>query len=139
MIVLDTNVVSALMQRQPDPRVVAWLDALPAESIWLTTITVFEIRFGIELLADERKRQRLEMAFQDSLVEDFGQRILAFDQAAAEAAGRMAAKLRSIGRPPEIRDVEIAGIVIARKAVLATRNTKHFENADIPLVDPWEP
>lgn len=137
MIVLDTNVLSALMQRRPDPQVIGWLDGLPAESIWLTTITVFEIRFGIEILAAGRKRQRIEMAFENSLVEDFGQRVLAFDQPAAHAAARIAANLRSLGRRPEIRDVEIAGIVSTRKATLATRNTKLFESTGLPLVDPW--
>jgi len=137
VIVLDTNVLSALMQRRPDPQVIGWLDGLPAESIWLTTITVFEIRFGIEILAAGRKRQRIEMAFENSLVEDFGQRVLAFDQPAAHAAARIAANLRSLGRRPEIRDVEIAGIVSTRKATLATRNTKLFESTGLPLVDPW--
>lgn len=137
MIVLDTNVLSALMQSEPDTGVVAWLDRLPAESIWITAITVFEVRFGLDLLADGRKRRRLEAAFAAALAEDLEARILPFDHTSAEAAGRIAAKQRSLGRPVEIRDVEIAGIVAARKAALATRNTRHFEQLGIPLIDPW--
>jgi len=137
MIILDTNVLSAVMQKQPDTTIVSWLDGQPTESIWLTTITVFEVRFGIELLAPGRRRRRLEAAFEISLVEELGGRVLAFDQPAAEAAARIAAELRSSGRPPEIRDVAIAGIAAARSATLATGNIRHFENLGIPLIDPW--
>jgi toxin FitB len=137
LILLDTNVLSALMRRETDPVVVAWLDAQPPESIWTTPITVFEIRFGIEILAKGRKRKALEEAFASALDEDFGGRILAFDQAAADAAAAIAARQREAGRPVEIRDVQIAGIAAARKATLATRNTRHFDGTGIALVDPW--
>jgi hypothetical protein len=138
VILLDTNVLSALMQRESDRTVVTWLDGLPAESIWTTSITVFEIRFGLELLADGRRRQRLEETFRRSLEEDFEGRVLPFDQAAALAAGAIAAEQRRTGRPVEIRDVQIAGIAVARKATLATRNVRYFENTGVSLVDPWQ-
>lgn len=137
MIVLDTNVLSALMRREADPVVVAWLDTQPPESIWTTAITVFEIRFGLEILANGRRRRSLEDAFAKALDEDFDGRVLPFDQTAAEAAAAIAAEQRRAGRPVEIRDVEIAGIAAARKATLATRNTRHFEGTGIALVDPW--
>lgn len=137
MILLDTNVLSALMRREADPVVVAWLDAQPPESIWTTAITVFEIRFGLGILAEGRKRKALEEAFASALDEDFDGRVLAFDQAAADAAAAIAARQRQAGRPVEIRDVQIAGIAAARKAALATRNTRHFEGAGITLIDPW--
>lgn len=137
MIVLDTNVVSALMRREPDSLVVTWLDGLPPESIWTTSITIFEVRLGLEILAAGRRRRQLEDAFGMVLAEDFEDRILPFDQTAAQAAGRIAASQRRAGRPVEIRDVQIAGIVSARKATLATRNTRHFEGIGLALVDPW--
>ena len=137
MIVLDTNVVSALMQQDPEPRVVAWLDGLPPESIWTTAITVFEVQFGLALLAPGRRRRQLEEAFAHALDEDLEHRILPFDQSAASTAGAMAAKRRRAGRSVEIRDALIAGIVAARKASLATRNGRHFEGLDLPLIDPW--
>lgn len=137
MIVLDTNVVSALMRHEPDPAVVTWLDSLPVESIWTTSVTVFEVRLGLEILAAGRRRRQLEDAFAKALEEDFENRVLPFDQAAAQAAGRIAAERRSAGRPVEIRDVQIAGIVNVRKATLATRNTRHFEGCGLVLVDPW--
>ena len=137
MILLDTNVLSALMRRETDPVVIAWLDAQPPESIWTTAITVFEIRFGLEILAKGRKRKALEEAFASALDEDFDGRVLAFDQAAADAAATIAARQREAGRPVEIRDVQLAGIAAARKATLATRNTRHFEGTGIAIVDPW--
>ncbi len=137
MIVLDTNVLSALMRREADPVVVAWLDTQPPESIWTTAITVFEIRFGLEILTNGRHRRSLQDAFAKALDQDFDGRVLPFDQTAAEAAAAIAAEQRRAGRPVEIRDVEIAGIAAARKATLATRNTRHFEGTGIALVDPW--
>jgi predicted nucleic acid-binding protein len=137
MIVLDTNVISALMRHEPDPLVSEWLDGLPPESIWTTSITVFEVRLGLEILAAARRRRQLEEAFAKALEEDFENRVLSFDPAAAQAAGIIAAERRRAGRPVEIRDVQIAGIVSARKATLATRNTRHFEGCGLGLVDPW--
>lgn len=137
MILLDTNVVSALMRREPDPIAVAWLDGLPAESIWTTAITVFEVRFGLELLPAGRRRQQLEEAFTKALAEDFEGRVLAFDDSAAHAAGRIAAPRQRAGRPLEIRDLQIAGIAIARRAALATRNSRHFEGLGVDLLNPW--
>jgi toxin FitB len=137
VIVLDTNVVSALMRTEPDPIVVAWLDRLPPESIWTTSVTVFEIRLGLEILAEGRKRRHLEEAFAKALEEDFENRVLPFDEAAAQAAARIAAERRRAGRTVEIRDVQIAGVVSVRKGTLATHNTRHFEGCGLVLVDPW--
>ena len=137
MILLDTNVLSALMQRDLDQSVVGWLDGLPAESVWTTSVTVFEVRFGLEILAKGRRRRSLEEALTKALEEDFEGRVLPFDQAAAEAAAMIAAKQRRAGRPVVIRDVQIAGIAAARKATLATRNVRHFEGLGLAIVDPW--
>lgn len=137
MIVLDTNVISAFMQREVDPVVLTWLDAQPAESIWTTSITVFEVRMGLELLVQGRRRHTLEELFAKMLEEDFEGRVLPFDSAAAQAAGRIAAERRRTGRSLEIRDLQIAGIAAARKATIATRNVRHFEGLDLQLINPW--
>ncbi|HTQ21720.1 type II toxin-antitoxin system VapC family toxin [Mycobacterium sp.] len=137
MILLDTNVLSALMQQASDPAVVHWLDEQPAKSIWTTAVTVFEIRTGIELLERGRRRKRLEQAFSQLLAEDLEGRVQPFDQPAALAAGPIAAAVQRAGQPVEIRDVQIAGIATARHAVLATRNTRHFEATSVSLVNPW--
>ncbi len=137
MIVLDTNVLSALMQQAPEPRVVAWLDAQPTESIWTTSVTVFEIRFGLEAMAKGKRQRALQEAFRLALTEDLSGRVLNFDVAAADEAAVLSARLRAQGRTVEIRDVMIAGIVAARRGILATRNTKHFQDTKIRVVNPW--
>ncbi len=137
MILLDTNVLSAVMRRDPDRVVLRWLDGLPLESVWTTAITVFEVRFGLEILESGRRRRALEEAFARALMEDFEGRVLPFDDAAAHAAGRLAAERRRAGRNMEIRDAQIAGIAAARKAAIATRNLRPFEGIGVALIDPW--
>ena len=137
MILLDTNVVSALMRRDPDRAVVAWLDDQPTESVWTTSVTVFEVRLGLQILDPGRRRRQLEQAFNELLRLDLQDRIQPFDVAAAAAAAGIAARQRHSGRTVEIRDVQIAGICAARKATLATRNLRHFTDAGVNLIDPW--
>ncbi|MGB3520086.1 MAG: type II toxin-antitoxin system VapC family toxin [Mycobacterium sp.] len=137
MILLDTNVISALMQQRPDDVVVPWLDGLPAESIWTTSVSVFEVWTGLELLEPSQRRRRLELAFTQLLAEDLDGRVQTFDQPAAVAAAGLAARGGREGRPLEVRDVEIAGIAVARKAALATRNVRHFRDLGVELINPW--
>jgi predicted nucleic acid-binding protein len=98
---------------------------------------VFEVRFGLELLPPSRRRRQLEDAFSRSLEDDFQGRVLAFDDRAANAAATHAASRRRTGKTVEFRDIEIAGIVLSRRAKLATRNTRHFIEFGIELIDPW--
>jgi toxin FitB len=137
VIILDTDVFSALMKGGDDRAIEKWLNRNSGELFWTTTITIFEIRTGIELLANERRKQKLEVAFVRCLREDLENRIFDFDRDAAVEAASMAARRRLIGAPLEIRDNQIAGIVASRRTTLATRNTRHFENLGIELVDPW--
>jgi toxin FitB len=137
VILLDTNVVSALMRRHDDPQVVGWLRSQPNESVWTTAVTVFEIRSGLEELVAGRRRTQLEAAFTSTLSEDLDRRVLPFDVLAAQAAGAIYASRRRAGRPMEFRDAQIAGIAAARRATLATRNVRHFADLGIALVDPW--
>ena len=138
MIILDTNVLSALMQAAPEPKVVAWLDRQPSESVWITSITVFEARFGLALLPAGRRRQALEAAFMELLEEDLENRVLPFDDAAAAEAAALAAQRQHTGRPVDFRDTQIAGIALARRATLVTRNVRHFADLAIQVVNPWE-
>lgn len=138
MIILDTNVLSALMHATPQREVVAWLDLQPSESVWTTSITVFEARMGLHLLPAGRRRQALESAFAILLEEKLENRVLPFDETAATEAASMAAKRQRAGRPVDFRDTQIAGIVMARRAVLATRNLRHFEDFQVQIVNPWE-
>lgn len=137
MIVLDTNVLSALMRRAPEQPVVEWLDQQPAESVWITSITLFEARFGLALLPKGRRRQALEVAFDQLMIEDLEGRVLDFDRASAEAAATLAAARQRAGQSIDMRDTQIAGIVLARRATLATRNVRHFLDLSVEVIDPW--
>jgi len=129
--------MGALMRSVPDATVVTWLDRQPAESVWITSITLFETRFGLALLPSGRRRQALESAFDHLLKEDLENRILDFDSAAATAAASLAAARQKSGRSVDLRDTQIAGIALARRATLATRNVRHFSGLKISIVDPW--
>lgn len=138
MIILDTNVLSALMRQVPDLPVIAWLDRQPAESVWITSITLFEARLGLALLPKGRRRQALESSFDRLLAEELEDRVLDFDSAAATEAASLAAERQKAGRPVDMRDTQIAGIALARRATLATRNLRHFRDLKVPVVDPWQ-
>ncbi len=120
-----------------DATVVVWLDQQPPESIWTTAVTIFEIRFGIALLSPGRRQRQLGDALTKVLDEDLAGRILPFDHEAAAEAAKRAAERRAIGKPLDFRDIEIAGIVSSRRAKLATRNVRHFQDLGIELLDPW--
>ena len=137
MIVLDTNVLSALMQQRPDAQVVAWLDKQAAESIWISTVTLFEARYELALLASGRRKKLLIERFEQFLEEDLESRVLSFDTQAANQAAQLAAERKARGRPVDMRDTFIAGIALARRATLATRNTRHFDDLSVPVVNPW--
>jgi len=131
-------VLSALMRESPERAVVDWLDRQAAESIWITSITLFEARLGLALLAKGKRRQFLEAAFERLVIEDLEGRVLDFDRPAAEAAARLAASRQRAGQTIDMRDTQIAGIVIARRARLATRNVRHFPDLDVDVINPWE-
>jgi predicted nucleic acid-binding protein len=138
MIILDTNVLSAIMRSEPDAAVARWLDEQSAESIWITSITLFEARLGIALLPRGKRQRALESAFGQLLEVDLENRVLDFDGTAAAEAATLAAARQRAGRPVDFRDTLIAGIAIARRATIATRNVKHFHGLKVPVIDPWE-
>jgi predicted nucleic acid-binding protein len=138
MIILDTNVISALMRDTPDETIIRWLDRQQRASIWTTSINVFETRFGLYIMP-AGKRQAAMMALYEQVLSDTIQgRIALFDLAAAQYAAELHAQRKVKGRPGELRDTMIAGIVLASHAKLATRNVKHFEEIASSVVNPWE-
>jgi predicted nucleic acid-binding protein len=138
MIVLDSNVVSEFMLPRPDDRVVRWLDRQPSSSLWTSSVTIFEIRFGLETMPAGKRQAALAASFERWLDEVVQQRIAVYDETAARAAASLAAEREKAGRPSELRDTMIAGIVIASRATLATRNVKHFDDIARSVVNPWE-
>ena len=137
MIILDTNVLSNLMRLSPEPLVIDWLDRQPAESVWITSVTLFEARLGIALVPRGRRRSSLEAAFNILLEDDLENRVLDFDAQAAAEAATLAAERQRTGRTVDVRDTLIAGIALARRATLATRNTRRFRDLKVRVVDPW--
>ena len=137
MIILDTNVLSALMRHSADRKVVEWLDMQARTSVWTSSITILEIRYGLQILPVGRRRSALIQTFEKVLVDKIESRVAPFDTAAAQQAGDLMALRHRKGRPGELRDTMIAGIVLASHATLATRNTSHFEDLSVPVVNPW--
>ncbi|MDP3157504.1 MAG: type II toxin-antitoxin system VapC family toxin [Archangium sp.] len=137
MIILDTNVLSALMRSSPDREVIDWLDLQPSEAIWITSITEFETRLGLALLPAGKRRQTVQSSFERLLEEDLDQRVLAFDSDAAAQAATLAARRQRAGRPVDMRDTQIAGIALSRRAALATRNVRHFDDLALRVINPW--
>lgn len=137
MIILDTNVLSALMRGTPEPAVVDWLDQQPAESIWITSITLFEAHLGVSLLPKGKRQRALAASLSQLLSEDLENRVLDFDSSAALEAAALAAARQRAGHSVDMRDTQIAGIALARKASIATRNVRHFENLRVQIFNPW--
>jgi hypothetical protein len=137
VILLDTNVISALMRQAPETKVVAWLDRQPRSSVWTTSITLLELRFGLQIMAAGKKRSTLMSLFERMLRDKIENRVVSFDAAAALQASDVMAIRQKAGRPVELRDTMIAGIALASRATLATRNVRHFADLALPLVDPW--
>ena len=138
MIILDTNVLSALMKPTPDPIVQNWLNRYDMELLWITSITVMEIQFGIHLLPDGKRKDTLQEAFQLMLRKRFVSLIIEFEMNAALAASQIAAALKSSGQNVDVRDIQIAGIASARGAYIATRNKRDFKHTGVEIINPWE-
>lgn len=138
MIVLDTNVLSELMRPEPSPRVIGWLDSQPPASIWTASLCIFEVRMGLRLMARGRRREGLESRFDRVIREDLEDRVLDFDARAAALAADIAGRNQPRGVTIDLRDLLIAGTIAARKGTLATRNTRHFLETGIDLVNPWD-
>lgn len=135
MILLDTNVLSELTKPAPNEKVVDWLrQTEPALAI--PTFAIAEMAYGIEKLAEGRRRERLRMAL-ERLAERFGDRLLSFDLPAAWAYGDILATARKAGRPMSVPDAVMAAIAKTHDCALATRNIKDFGTTGVELVNPW--
>jgi len=138
MILLDTNVISELMRQAPERRVVEWLDAQSAPEVWISAVAAGEIRLGIALLPNGRRKTRLAELAEEMLDVDFADRRLPFDLAAAADYADIVAARTRLGRPVSVEDAQIAAIARSAGLTLATRNTRDFEGiAGLQLVNPW--
>ena len=137
MIVLDTNVVSELMKSAPEPAVMAWIDAIPGATVFLSAVTQAEILYGVALVPEGKRRDGLTRAARTAFETYFRGRILPFDSEAAEAFATLAAGRRQAGRPISQADAQIAAIARSRGAALATRNVPDFEGCGVEVINPW--
>ncbi len=138
MIILDSDVVSALMRLRPEQAVVHWLDQQAPSSIWITSITVMEIRYGLQTMPKGLRQETMTKSFEQLLDSKVERRIAPFDSEAAQQAADLMSLRKIKGRPGDVKDTMIAGIALATRATLATRNTSHFEDLSVPVVDPWK-
>lgn len=137
MIILDTNVLSALMRPELNGNVIAWLDRQPHSVLWLNAISIMEVRSGLLFMPEGKRRAMLAARFDELLAGMFDRRVLSFDQKAADCAASVDLAQHKLGRDIGIGDIEIAGICLSRHATLATRNTRHFADLGLTLIDPW--
>lgn len=137
MVILDTNVVSEMLKETADAGVFTWLDAQSPESVFTTAITQAEIKYGIAIMPDGKRKSVLLTAATLLFEEDFEGRVLPFDSSAADAYAAIAAQRRSAGQPIGEADIQIAAIAQSRGGTVATRNVRDFTNCGIDIVNPW--
>jgi toxin FitB len=134
---LDTNVVSELVKLSPHPQVVGWLFEAHEDTIFLSTVTIAEIRYGIEGMPAGSRRDRLIAWLENDLIARFEPRILSVDLAIANVWGSIVARSNKSGRKLTVMDGFLAGTAELHGMTLVTRNVRHFENLGIQLIDPW--
>lgn len=137
MIVLDTNVISELMRPKPETTVVNWLDQQDPSNVWLTSITVAELMFGVALLPQGKRKTAISAAVSGVVEESFSQRILSFDVEAARDYAQIASDRSRLGKPISTADAQIAAICRSRSAVLTTRNGTDFDSTGVEIFNPW--
>lgn len=136
MILLDTNVISEAMKPAPDDTVRAWLDEQAAETLYLSSVTIAELLYGIGALPAGKRKDRLTEAL-DGVMELFADRILPFDVAAARRYADLAVKARAAGKGFPTPDGYIAAIAASRGFTVATRDTSAFDAAGVAVINPW--
>ncbi|MBB3773525.1 hypothetical protein FHS55_004162 [Angulomicrobium tetraedrale] len=136
MILLDTNVISEAMKPTPDDTVRAWLDEQAAETLYLSSVTIAELLFGIGALPAGKRKDRLTEAL-DGVMELFADRVLPFDIAAARRYADLAVKARAAGKGFPTPDGYIAAIAASRGFTVATRDTSAFDAAGVAVINPW--
>lgn len=137
MILVDTNVISEPLRREPSAAVIEWLDAQNVETLFLAAISLAEIRFGVAVLPVGRRRDWLEQSIEQRVVPLFRGRILPFDDAASQAYASLRAKARAVGNAMASADGFIAATAAANGLIVATRDIAPFEAAGLRVIDPW--
>ncbi|EML1601250.1 type II toxin-antitoxin system VapC family toxin [Burkholderia cenocepacia] len=137
MILVDTNVISEPLRREPNAAVIEWLDAQNVETLFLAAISLAEMRFGVAVLPEGRRRDWLEQSIEQRVVPLFRGRVLPFDDAASKAYASLRAKARGTGNAMASADGFIAATAAANGLIVATRDVAPFEAAGLRVIDPW--
>ncbi|MCV2449431.1 type II toxin-antitoxin system VapC family toxin [Paracoccus sp. DMF] len=137
MILLDTNVISELMRTEPARIVLDWFGQHNSADLFISAVTEAELRTGVAILPEGQRRDRLQLALDAMIDQDFQTRVLPFDSPAAKAYADITAQRRAAGRPIAEADCQIAAIARAMGAPVATRNVKDFDGCGIRLINPW--
>lgn len=138
MILLDTNVVSEPLRHAPEIRVIEWIDAQPLETLYLSAMTVAELRAGVALLPTGKRRTNLHEYLEKRVLPMFAGRVLPFDLACTSAYAELLAKVRKAGSGIETADACIAAVALANGFSVATRDTSPFQAAGLTVINPWE-
>ena len=138
MILLDTNVISEPLKPGGEPNVLAWIDAQTVETLYLSTITLAELRFGIAVMPDGKRKSVLQRRLEEEVVPIFEGRILSFDVDASKAYAVIRARARAAGKAIGTADAYIAAVAVAHGFAVATRDTSPFEAAGCEFINPWE-
>jgi predicted nucleic acid-binding protein len=136
---LDTCVISELVAKQPNPAVLQWVDSIDENMLFLSAITIGEIKRGIEKLPDSSRRSALEDWLEDDLLIRFRDKILSIDAAVMLVWGQLAAALEKQGKPMPAVDSLIAATCLQGKLDLVTRNESDFAHSGVTVIDPWTP
>jgi predicted nucleic acid-binding protein len=137
VILLDTNVVSEVMRVAPSPAVLAWLNEQDSTTLFVSTVTIAEIEYGLRVLPDGKRRVGLRDRFEQFLAQAFAGRVRDFDQDAARSYGEVMGARREMGRPMSVPDGQIAAVARSRGYAVATRNVADFEDCGLTLVNPF--
>ena len=137
-VLLDTNILSELIRKSPNPAVENWASAHSLQDLFFSAVGEAELRYGAAILPTGRRRQNLIADIEAMLRDAFRSRVLPFDSDAARAYGDIAAKRRLAGRPIAPADCQIAAIAYSRGMAVATRNVRDFEGVDIEVINPWK-
>ena len=138
MILLDTNVISELMRAEPAQIVLDWFGNHEAGDLFISAVTEAELRTGVAILPEGQRRDRLQLAIDAMIYQDFQGRVLPFDSLAAKAYAEIAAQRRAAGHPIAEADCQIAAIAHAHGAAVATRNVADFLGCSVAVIDPWK-
>lgn len=138
MILLDTNIISEMMKQSPNQAVMSWIEEQEATQLFVSSVTIAEILYGLYVLPKGKRRSALEEAFNRAIKLAFKHRVLFFDETSAHHYGELMSRRKELGRPMSILDGQIAAIALTSGTALATRNIRDFSDCELDLINPFK-